>query len=78
MKTRIALAAAALVGFAGTAVAQDTTKIAFIDPLSGGNAAVGEISLNTNRFIADEINAAGGVNGKKLEIVPFDNKGVPQ
>ena len=78
MKTRIALAAAAVIGFTGLAGAEDTTKIAFIDPLSGGGAAVGEISLNTFRFIADEINAAGGMNGKKLEIVPFDNKGNPQ
>ncbi len=77
MKTRIALAAAALVGICGAAHAQDTTKIAFIDPLSGGNAAVGAISLNSFRFIAADINAAGGVNGKKLEIVPFDNKGTP-
>ena len=78
MKSRIALAAAALIGLAGTAIAADTTKIAFIDPLSGGNAAVGEISLNTFRFIAEDINAAGGVNGQKLQIVPFDNKGIPQ
>ena len=78
MKTRIALAAAAFVGFTSAAVAEDAVKIAFIDPLSGGNAAVGEISLNTFRFIAAEINAAGGMNGKKLEIVPLDNKGVAQ
>ena len=50
MKSTIALAIAALIGFAGTAIAEDTTKIAFIDPLSGGNAAVGEISLNTFRL----------------------------
>ena len=78
MKTRIALAAAAFIGFTSAAVAEDTVKIAFIDPLSGGNAAVGEISLNTFRFIAAELNAAGGMNGKKLEIVPLDNKGVAQ
>ena len=78
MKTKIALAAAGFIGFVGAAVAEDTTKIAFIDPLSGGNAAVGEISLNTFRFIAAEINAAGGMNGKKVEIVPLDNKGVAQ
>jgi len=78
MNTRIALAAAAFVAFTGSAAAEDTAKIAFIDPLSGAGAAVGEISLNTFRFIADDINAAGGMNGKKLEIVPYDNKGNPQ
>ena len=78
MKFRIVLAAAAVLCLAGAAHADGTAKIAFIDPLSGGGAAVGEISLNTFRFIADEINAAGGMDGKKLEIVPFDNKGNPQ
>ncbi len=60
------------------AQAADTIKIAYIDPLSGGGASIGEVGLRTYRFIADEINAAGGVDGKKLEIVGFDNKTNPQ
>ena len=78
MKSEIFGCALALCLLSAPALAQDTVKIAFIDPLSGGNAAVGEISLNTFRFIAEDINAAGGVNGQKLQIVPFDNKGIPQ
>ena len=67
----------ALIGYTSGAIAADRIKIGYIDPLSGGNAAVGEISLNTVRFAAEQINAAGGINGKKLQIVPFDNKGTP-
>jgi len=78
MKSAIVGCSLALCVFSAPALAQDTMKVGFIDPLSGGNAAVGEISLNTFRFVADELNAAGGVNGQKLEIVPFDNKGIPQ
>jgi branched-chain amino acid transport system substrate-binding protein len=63
---------------AAPALAQDTIKIGYIDPLSGGGASVGEGGLKTYNYLADEINAAGGVNGKKLEIVPLDNKGNPQ
>jgi branched-chain amino acid transport system substrate-binding protein len=58
--------------------AQDTIKIAYIDPLSGGGASVGELGLKTFQFLADEINAKGGVLGKKLEIVGYDNKLNPQ
>ncbi len=60
------------------ASAQDTVKIAYIDPLSGGGASIGEVGLKTFQFLADEIDAKGGVLGKKLEIVGYDNKLNPQ
>ena len=62
----------------GTALAQETVKLGYIDPLSGGGASVGEGGLKTYQWIADEINAAGGLNGKKLEILPLDDKTNPQ
>jgi branched-chain amino acid transport system substrate-binding protein len=46
--------------------------------LSGGGASVGEVGLKTFQFIADEVNAKGGIQGKKVEIVPLDNKTNPQ
>ena len=64
--------------FGATAMAQDTLKIGYIDPLSGGGASVGEKGLKTFQFLADELNAKGGVLGKQVEIVPFDNKVNPQ
>src|SRR5262249_31338690 len=60
------------------AFAQDTVRIAYIDPLSGGGASIGEVGVKTFQFVADEINIKGGVLGKKLEIVPYDNKLNPQ
>jgi branched-chain amino acid transport system substrate-binding protein len=62
----------------GHAVAQETVKIGYIDPLSGGGASVGEIGLKTFEYMADELNAGGGILGRKVEIVPFDNKTNPQ
>ena len=53
-------------------------KIAFIDPLSGGGAATGILAQKTHQFYIDAINAAGGLNGEKLELLPFDNKVNPQ
>ena len=60
------------------AMAQDTLRIGYVDPLSGGGASIGQIGLNQLNFIADEINAAGGVIGKKVEIVGYDNQTNPQ
>ncbi|MET0219970.1 MAG: ABC transporter substrate-binding protein, partial [Tardiphaga sp.] len=69
---------AALSLFGTTAMAQETVKIGYIDPLSGGGASVGEVGLKTFQYMAEELNAKGGILGKKVEIVPLDNKTNPQ
>jgi branched-chain amino acid transport system substrate-binding protein len=61
---------------AGPAAAE--VKIAFIDPLSGGGAATGILAQKTHQFYIDAINAAGGINGEKIELMSFDNKVNPQ
>ena len=68
----------ALPALAGPAMAQDTVKMGYIDPLSGGGASVGEGGLKTFQYMADELNDKGGILGHKVEIVPFDNKTNPQ
>ena len=70
--------AAAFLALSAPALADDTIKIAYIDPLSGGGASIGEIGLKHYRYLADQINAAGGLIGKKVEIVGLDNKTNPQ
>ena len=74
--TALALSVLAVSGM--SAAAEDTVKIGYIDPLSGGGASVGEVGLKTFQFLADEVNAKGGIQGKKVEIVPLDNKTNPQ
>ena len=78
MRKFMMAAAFALPMFGTAAMAQETVKIAYIDPLSGGGASVGEIGLKTFQFLAEELNAKGGILGKKVEIVAFDNKTNPQ
>src|SRR3954470_16030356 len=68
--------AAALRAFAGLASAQ--FKIAYIDPLSGGAASAGINSQKHVIFFTDRINAAGGLNGEKIEVLSYDNKVSPQ
>jgi branched-chain amino acid transport system substrate-binding protein len=54
-------------------------KIAYIDPMSGPFANVGELGLRHFQGAIEKTNAAGGVlGGQKLEVIAFDNKGTPQ
>jgi branched-chain amino acid transport system substrate-binding protein len=62
---------------AGSTYAQ-TVKIAYIDPLSGAFANVGQAGLKQFQFVADDINKRNLTGGPKLEIVGFDNKTSPQ
>ena len=78
MRKKMIALALALPMLGSTAIAQETVKIGYIDPLSGGGASIGEIGLKTFQFLAEELNAKGGVQGKKVEIVPLDNKTNPQ
>lgn len=78
MRKLLMAALFALPMFGAMAMAEDTLKIGYIDPLSGGGASVGEKGLKTFQFLADELNAKGGVLGKQVEIVPFDDKVNPQ
>src|SRR5580704_4584910 len=78
MRKLMMAAALTLPMLGGAATAQETLKIGYIDPLSGGGASVGEVGLKTFQFLADEVNAKGGIQGKKVEIVPLDNKTNPQ
>jgi branched-chain amino acid transport system substrate-binding protein len=63
-------------GLAAGAAAQ-TIKIGVSEPLTGAFAASGNYVTNGARIAADEINAAGGVLGQKLELVIEDNKSNP-
>lgn len=61
--------------FAGRpAVAEDTIKVAYVDPLSGPFASGGDEFLKVFAYILAKVNADGGALGKKFELVPFDDK----
>jgi len=59
--------------------AQDPLRIAFIDPLSGGFASIGNSGLKQLQFAADYFyNSKGGIlDGRMIEVVPLDNKQSP-
>lgn len=71
--------AAAVLALSALGTQAQTIKIAYVDPLSGGGATIGEHGLKHLNFLVDGINAKGGVaGGMKLEAVAYDNKGSPQ
>jgi branched-chain amino acid transport system substrate-binding protein len=74
----LTLMLALVIALAPAASSQDTIRLAYVDPLSGPFAATGENGLNQFRYAAEAINKGGGVLGKKLELVPLDNKISPQ
>ena len=73
--TRISAIALAAALSLGTARAAEPIKIGVAEALSGGAAQYGISIRNGFQMAADEINAAGGVNGSKIELVIEDEQG---
>ena len=79
--TRLAAAVVALSAMmASAALAADPIKIAFIEGLSGPFAATGRQGQAHFQYAADKlVNEKGGLlDGRMIEIVPFDNKTSPK
>jgi branched-chain amino acid transport system substrate-binding protein len=62
---------------AGTAIAQEPIKIGVTQPLTGAFAASGNYVAQGARIAEEQINAAGGVLGRKIQLVIEDNKSNP-
>ena len=70
------LIAASVILFASSPVmAEDTLKIGFLATLTGEGSTFGQEQRRGALIAIDEINAAGGINGKKLELVAYDDRG---
>jgi branched-chain amino acid transport system substrate-binding protein len=62
----------------GEIAKEQDIKIGFIAPLTGGPSLWGQGALEMTMLAVEEINAEGGVNGKRLVIIPEDGKCQPQ
>lgn len=74
----IVVALTAATAFFAAAAHAENVKIAFIDPLSGTFAPVGQNQLKTYQMFAAEVNQKKLAGNNTLEFVGFDNKGSPQ
>jgi len=61
-----------------TASCRDSIKVGIILPGTGEKAEFGEIEKKSFEMALEEINAAGGVNGTKLEFLYEDDTGRPE
>lgn len=54
---------------------EETIKVGMLGPYTGGTAQYGIAVRNGAMLYFDKVNAEGGINGKKIEVVYYDNKG---
>lgn len=81
MRRRMCIGIAALVALVAVSVpagAQETIKIGFFAPITGPVAADGASAKQSVELALKEVNASGGIMGKKVELVVYDDRLNPQ
>src|ERR1700730_13751896 len=73
-RLKFTLAFAAAMFAAGAAIAADSIKIGFSMALSGGLAANGKAALLAIQFWAEDVNKKGGLLGRKVELIYYDDQ----
>ncbi len=76
----VAVLAVALIGLGPVLAAEPAAgslKVGVVLPLTGDQAKFGEIEKNSFLLGLEEINKAGGVNGKQIELLIEDDTGKP-
>jgi len=63
-------------GLLAGALAAEPVKLGFFMSITGRDASFGEVSLRGARLAVDELNAAGGVLGRPVELVVEDNRSI--
>jgi branched-chain amino acid transport system substrate-binding protein len=74
---RLLLAGAAATVLAAPAAAEDTLKLGLVAAMSGQSAKSGEAILRGLSVAIDEINAKGGLLGRKIELLVRDDESNP-
>ncbi|HEV7544904.1 MAG TPA: ABC transporter substrate-binding protein, partial [Reyranella sp.] len=73
MKYSAVLVAVGALGV-GTAFAQEPIKIGVLYPLTGGGAVYGVPAMAGHQLAVEELNAKGGIMGRKIESIERDDK----
>ncbi|WP_034326186.1 MULTISPECIES: ABC transporter substrate-binding protein [Aminobacterium] len=79
MKRSVRLIAALLLVFclSGSALAADTIRIALVAPFTGLGSILGDFIKKGAQLAVDEINAKGGIDGKQIEMLVYDDQANP-
>lgn len=78
MFTRLAAAVAIVAAFIAPAMAADTIKVGAILAVTGPASFLGAPEAKTLEMLVEDINAKGGINGKKLELIIKDSGASPE
>ncbi|MBI4735319.1 MAG: ABC transporter substrate-binding protein [candidate division NC10 bacterium] len=78
-RTGILIVLAAIATFVtAPALAQETIKIGFFAPITGPAAADGASAQHAVELGVKEVNATGGIKGKRVELIVYDDRFSPQ
>ena len=66
-----------LINLTGCGGAKDTIKIGLQGPMTGDYAYEGKGFQNALNMLVEQVNAAGGINGKQVELIVEDDAGDP-
>lgn len=78
MMKKVAFGIALLWGVTTVAVAADNEiRIGVVNPLTGISSDIGKAARNGAALAAAEINARGGIDGRKIVLVQYDDQGAP-
>ncbi len=75
---KLLFVALAMSFFMGQAYAADTVKIGLMGPMTGSWASEGQEMKQVLDLLAEELNAKGGIAGKKVEVISEDDGGDPR
>ena len=74
----LVMALALLAGCGGqSGGSSNVIKVGWLGPLTGNVAQYGQAVKNGVDLYVEQLNAAGGINGKKIELVSYDEEGDP-
>src|SRR6188508_2170643 len=78
MRQRLSLAVALVIGLAFADTASAQVKLGVAGPLTGGSAAFGAQLKNGTEQAVEDINAAGGILGQKIQLFVGDDRADPK
>jgi branched-chain amino acid transport system substrate-binding protein len=73
----IALATVLSTFAVGNSSAQEAIRFGVSTAVSGDAASYGKPFLDTIQYVAEEFNKAGGIMGRKVQVIFYDDRGVP-
>src|SRR5215510_1779523 len=77
MRSSTVIAATLAMGLAGPAIAQDAYVVGITAALTGPPASTYAPAIEALRIYLDRVNAAGGINGRKVNLVIQDDSAEP-